>query len=228
MVETASPAPDELVDEPQSSPPADPAPEATPEDRADRQTAGAQPPNLLAEYTRSRQEISQYREALGIPKTATAAEVLSAIEAFKARPEPVAPETDDEEIDDPRVEAAMKRAREAEERALVTELRVIENTYGAVATDAYEIINIVRASNDIEDLVGRFAAYAAKHGPSLTGGEVAVAGEDEEEPDEETGAIGLSEGDRAPTAPSSAARGGRGESGVVGAIRAAFKSAGAG
>lgn len=169
-----------------------------------------------AEYTRATQLAANVRRELGLPKTATQAEVIAAIQSRSAAPA---------EVDDDDGEGLTERERELLERSRAAELRVQSSVYGdEFTTDAVSLINLARSTDDLEELMTSFAAFRDAHGGPLEsgGGEEAEDDEDEAE-DEGDAGIDTSEGDRAPRVEQPS--GGRRESGVVGAIRGLFAEA---
>jgi len=218
MVDERTTPEDELEVEAGDTPAADDAAEqatdAAPEDRQDQSAPGH---IAQAEYTRATQLNAAVRKELGLPKGATIAEVLEAL-----RSQAVAPASDDEEPAeevDPRLVAAQQRAFEAE-------LRVQRAAYGEeFATDALELFNAIRTSDDLEELFTGLAAFRDSHPTDMAPQQEAPAPEAEPEAEEEPEAgIGMSEGERATQGSTPS---GRRESGVAAAIRGLFDQASA-
>lgn len=170
-----------------------------------------------AEYTRATQLNAAIRRELGLPKGATQAEVIAALQV--ARNAEAADEQPADEEPDPRVAAA-------NERAFKAELRVQAAVYGdQFANDALELLNLARTSDDVEELFTALATFRDAHGRAS--GAPPAAEPTPQDVDKATGApIDMSEGDRAPRTTQGPPPGRR-ESGVVGAVRGLFRDAGA-
>lgn len=174
-----------------------------------------------AEYTRATQLAATIRRELGLPKTATQAEVTAAIAALKAPPR-----TEDDEEVDPRV-------AEYEARARAAELQLTAAIYGQEFTEAsIALVNLARSTDSIDELMGAFAEFRDKYGAAAAAAvaDAAEAGEgDDEGEDEDQGppdaGLGLSEGERSRQTTAQPSGGRRRESGVVGAVRGIFQAA---
>lgn len=179
-------------------------------------------PNVIAqaEYTRATQTNAAIRKELGLDKSAPQAEVIAALQALRDGASSDEADEDEEELSE--------RERLAIQRATAAEIRVQSAVYGeAFANDGLALVNELRGTDDVEAIFTSLAAFVQTHG----GGTPAVEASDEDESDEDAGEAGdeggfdTSEGDRAPRSTESTPRTRR-ESGVVGAIRAAFDAAG--
>ena len=204
-----TPPPDE-GGEPVAEPAAEPAPDQSASGRI-----------AQAEYTKATQQNAAIKRELGLPKTATQAEVLAALAAATAA---ASASSDDDEDDGD--DELTDREREAIERARAAELRVASAVYGEeFTTSAVEFINLVRTSEDLDEILTAAAAFRDTGLElSATGGDEGDGETDEDDADEGGSVVGTSEGDRAPVVQASS--GGRRESGVVGALRGIFAAAG--
>lgn len=197
---------------------AEPVAPAAPEAPADQSAAVADDRLAQAEYTRSQQAFSQLRTELGLDKKATREQVLEAVRALRS-----APAGDGEEAPE-----ADPRIVEAEQRAFAAELRVQEAIYTPLygaqfGPKGLDLINGVRQTNDPEELFTLLAGFIEDFRQSASSEPAAPA---EPAPASTPPDIGLPEGDgpAASARPAPASARGR-ESGVVGAVRAAFAAA---
>lgn len=195
----------------------EPAAEEPAEDRPDQSPAR----NVIAqaEYTRATQTAAAIRKELGLDKSAPQAEVIAALQALRTGA------TGDEAGDDEDDELS-ERERLAIQRATAAEIRVQAAVYGdQFANDGLELANLLRSSDDVEEMFTALASFVQAHG-----GPPAVDASDESETDEDAGEAGTggvidtSEGDAAPRSTESAPRTRR-ESGVVSALRGIFSEA---
>jgi hypothetical protein len=194
-------------------PSAEPVEELSPDQEADQSAAPG--PIAQAEYTRATQVAAAVRRELGLPKGATQAEVVEAIQLAKAGSAGGDEEEADEE-DDPRVVAER-------ERRIAAELRFATAVYGETFTaDALELLNAARTSDDLEELIQRVAAFRDDH-PSAPAYAPPVPAA-EAAPEEPDVPIDLSEGDQA-SRPRESTPAGRRETGAVTAIRGLFEQA---
>ena len=198
------------VGAPAAPPPAEPAAAPAVEPPAD-QSAAAASPFTQAEYTQSQQAIAEIRRELGLPRTATRAEVVT---AFKERlAAPAVGEPEDEP--DPRIVEAEQRARAAERRMAVA-------IYGeAFTADVIRWVNLARTTDDFEEFMLYAAAFRDTHAPQAATvipeappGPAPVATPPAD--------AGLPEGDVTSARPTASRRR---ESGATTAIRGLFKQA---
>lgn len=213
VVERTTPE-DELEPQAVDTPEGEPVDEPTAEDRPDQSVAPAV--IAQAEYTRATQLAAAIRRELGLPKSATQAEVIAAVQARQAAEQ--AEETEEEELD--------PRIVQAQERAFQAQMRVVHAVYGEqFASDALELINAVRTSDDIEELITQIAGFRDTHAPASDAPQAATAPPPAEPAEASPADIDMSEGERA--TPVQSTPSGRRESGVVGALRGIFEAAGA-
>lgn len=206
--------PDPTVEAPAADtpPPAEPVDEPAPEPAADQSALG---PIGQAEYTRATQTAAAIKRELGLPKSATQAEVIAALQAARAAPEADAEEDDVEE--DPRIVAER-------ERRIAAELRVTTAVYGEqFAADGLALLNAARTSDDLDELFTMLAAFRDAHAPAPAPTSAASAPTDAPPAPEQN--IDLSEGDRA-SRQSEPAPAGRRETGATSAVRGIFESLG--
>lgn len=194
---------------------------------ADKSTAASQDRTKVqqAEFTRATQAIASIRTELELPATATRDEVMAAVRALREQSQAPA------DVDEP--EPLTERELAAEERAWQSEFRWQAALHGEEATTrVVEFIRLARESNDIGVIMAAFQDATASI--SGGGGEESPGEGDEAPADDQVvpaiGDIGLSEGDRGPSArpTTTPAPGGRraGESGVVDHIRDIFDTVG--
>ena len=120
------------------------------------------------EFTQRSQENAAFKEALGLPRTATIAEVNEAIEALKAGA--ATPVEDDEALNDPRYLELQRRATEAE-------WTIARGEYGVeVADAAKDFARFVakekapeRVTAYFYELTGRFAPTEEQEAPAAEG-----------------------------------------------------------
>lgn len=216
--------PDELVDGADGTPEGEPVAQAAPDAAADQSAAPDATVLSQAEYTRSQQAFSTLKAQLGLPRNASREEVLAAVNELQAGPQG---EFDDEpEAEpDPRLEAALNRAYEAE-------YRTIGAIYGdEQAREGVELVNILRETDDLNEIFTNLWTYAQKWGAPAAAAAAATGGGEPAEPGADPNAVpppigagepGGGASDRQPISQSAARR----ESGTVQAVRGLFAAAG--
>lgn len=207
--------PDPELDPSADTPPAEPVDEADLELPADQSAAPG--PIAQAEYTRATQVAAAVRRELGLPKGATQADVIAAIQAARV----IDPNDEDSDVEeDPRLVAER-------ERRITAELRVTSAIYGeAFTTDALALLNAARTSDDLEELFTMVAAFRDKFAAAPAPAPVASAAPDIPATPQPEQDFDLSEGDQASRLRESTPAGRR-ETGVVSTIRGLFENAGA-
>lgn len=221
MVDDATPTPDpELEDDAEGTPEGEPAQGTTPEPAADKSPAAAPPPASQAEFTRAQQFYAEAKTTLGLPGTATRAEVNAKLAALRAGE---APDGEPDEDETPRERELRERAERAEEQALVTAMEAERTVSGDFADAAFKFASLTRTTNDVRAIVQAARELVLEHRDSF------LEETGDEEPGEEPGTpeadIGLSEGE-SPTARPQVDAGRRNrETGAIGAVRGLFKAA---
>lgn len=218
MVDEANPTPDELEDDEEGTPPGEPAAApSAPEEPADRPTAGA-PPATQAEYTRAQQAFAALKSDLGLPASATRADVQAAVSALKTSPKAVS--EDDAEDEDPVVVQLRAERDEARSAVVLAQMEAEREISGPLADDVFRFVNLARTSNDVRELVQAGRELVLSHRDAFMESEAESEGESDEEPEVD---IDLSEG-AAPTARPTQGRRNR-ESAATSAVRDAFAKA---
>lgn len=173
-------------------------------------------PIAQAEYTRATQVVAAVRRELGLPKGATQAEVIAALQAARS-----ANAVDADEVDEEDPGLVMER-----QRRITAELRFTTAIYGEeFTTDALALLNAARTSDDLEELITMVAAFRDTHAMAPASAPADqlpplddVLGQAEQDFD-------LSEGDPA-FRPQESTPTGRREQGVTSAVRGLFEAAG--
>lgn len=178
------------------------------------------------EWTQATQGFAAVREALGLEGKPTRDQILENALALKARADQAEAELRElrERLPAEPPPEEDPRLAEAEARLWRAEVRLHAAIYGEDFTvDTVNLINLARTTKDPDKLIPAFAAFREKHGQGPIADDAPVASPTNGTPQPPTD-IGLPDESGAPSAPPAPPAGGRRESGVVGAVREAFRA----
>lgn len=225
MVDQRQPDPEpEDEDEVEGTPAGEQPTDSTPEPEADQSAAAAPPPPSQAEYTRAQQAYGALKVKLGLPKTATRAEVDAAVDAVMSKGGSPVTEPEPDADEDPRYAQLRQERDEARQQAIMVQMDTERAISGDLADDAFRFVNLARDPKATPaEMVQAARELVLAHRDAFT-----ETDETDETGDEEPGTpesdIGLSEGDSPTASPETSGRRNR-ETPATGAIRGLFKAA---